>query len=108
MAMNMDQLCDDLLAETADLEALVVPLDDAGWETATPAEGWSIKDQVAHLAYFDDRAHESLTDPETFRVERDETLAGGGAMVDKITEANRHLSGDETLAWFRMARARTV
>ena len=51
---------------------------------------------------------ESLTDPETFRVERDETLAGGGAMVDKITEANRHLSGDETLAWFRTARAQTV
>jgi uncharacterized protein (TIGR03084 family) len=105
--MDMDKLCDDLIAETADLEALVAPLDAGGWATPTPAEGWDVKDQVAHLAYFDDRARDAITDPAKFVADRDTALTDP-AFVDRISEDNRRHDGDETLAWFRRARAAVV
>ena len=33
-----------------------LPLDAAGWLTPTPAEGWTIRDQVAHLYFAETRA----------------------------------------------------
>ncbi|MCX6463398.1 MAG: maleylpyruvate isomerase N-terminal domain-containing protein, partial [Pseudonocardiales bacterium] len=42
----MDSLADDLTAETAVLRALLVDLDDAGWDAPTPAAGWAVRDQV--------------------------------------------------------------
>jgi uncharacterized protein (TIGR03084 family) len=107
MPIDMGKLCDDLLAETADLEALVVPLGAGGWATSTPAEGWDVKDQVAHLAYFDDRARQAMTDPDGFRADLTETLRQPD-FVERITEDNRRHNGGETLAWFRRARASLV
>ena len=62
----MGTLADDLAAETAVLRTLLADLDDAGWEIATPAAGWAIRDQVSHLAHFDDAAVLSATEPEAF------------------------------------------
>ena len=38
------------------LDALVADLDDAGWRTPTPAAGWDVATQVAHLAWTDEVA----------------------------------------------------
>jgi len=103
----MGTLCDDLLAETADLEALVADLDDAGWATVTPAEGWDVKDQVGHLAYFDDRAHESMTDREGFVAHREEVLSHPD-FADRMASESRRFDGPGTLAWFRGARGTLV
>lgn len=58
----MQDLADDLVAETAVLRALVGDLPATRWADPTPAVGWSIADQVAHLAYFDDAAVRSATE----------------------------------------------
>jgi len=105
--MDMNALCDDLLAETADLLALVTGLDPTGWAKSTPAEGWDVKDQVGHLAYFDDRALEALTDAEAFIAKRDEALMHPD-FVERMTEECRALDGDGTLDWFRASRATLV
>jgi len=107
MATDMARLCDDLLAETADLEALVTGLDDRGWATATPAEGWDVKDQVGHLAYFDDRAHESMTDPDAFVAHRDDVLSHPD-FADRMAADSRRFGGSDTLAWFQRARRTLV
>jgi uncharacterized protein (TIGR03084 family) len=107
MAIDMGKLCDDLLAETADLEALVGSLDAVGWATPTPAAGWDVKDQVAHLAYFDDRARQAMIDPDGFRAARDEALSHPD-FVDRIAEDNRRHDGDGTLSWFRRSRAALI
>jgi uncharacterized protein (TIGR03084 family) len=52
----------DLRAEGDRLEALVAPLDEAGWRTPTPAEGWDVAAQVAHLAWTDEVALAAATD----------------------------------------------
>jgi len=103
----MSSLCDDLLAETADIEALVDNLGDEGWALGTPAAGWDVKDQVGHLAYFDDRAHESMTDRDTFIAHRDEVLSHPD-FPDRIAADSRRFDGPQTLAWFRTARATLV
>jgi len=108
MAVTMAALCDDLLAETADLEGLLVPLDEAAWDTPTPAEGWTIRDQATHLAFFDDAAMLAATDPERFRAERDRALADVHGMVDRAALDHRHLPGAEVLAWLRRARRALV
>jgi uncharacterized protein (TIGR03083 family) len=54
-------LLDDLVAETEVLTGMLAPLDDPAWERPTPAAGWAIRDQVSHLAYFDDAATLAVT-----------------------------------------------
>ena len=53
----------DLQAESEDLDALVADLPDEAWAGATPAPGWTIAHQIAHLAWTDRAAHLAITDP---------------------------------------------
>ena len=66
----------DLAAEGAWLDAVVADLDDAGWLRPTPAPGWTIGHQVAHLAWTDDQALCAATDPEAFAALARRMLAG--------------------------------
>ena len=97
--MRLDELCDDLLAERADLAALLAPLDEAAWRTPTPAPGWSILDQITHLAFFDEATRQGVLDPDAFRATKEEAMADVDAFVDRVTEAHRHLTGEQVLAW---------
>src|SRR5579859_6549277 len=62
-------LAGDLAAETAALLPLLARLGEADWDAATPAAGWAIRDQVTHLAFFDDAALLSLRDRDAFRAQ---------------------------------------
>jgi uncharacterized protein (TIGR03084 family) len=107
MAADLDTLCDDLLAEGAELVTLVEPLDAETWLTPTPAAGWSIRDQITHLARFDDLARLAVTDPDRFRAELPD-LAEAEGMVDKAVEADRTVAGPDALVWlWRSRRALT-
>ena len=100
-----DELLDDLVAETASLRRLVSGLPAVEWERATPAAGWAIRDQISHLAYFDEAALLALTDPEGFRAAEAVLRAGGGDFADAVAASLRHLTGGELLAWWDRARA---
>ena len=63
---SLSSLAVDLAAEQADLVAVVSSLDNQGWATPTPAAGWTVRDQIAHLAYFDGTAALAATDPTAF------------------------------------------
>lgn len=62
----LDALLEDLRAEGDALRAVVTGLDDDAWATPTPAPGWSVAHQVAHLAWTDEQAVTAArtTDPE--------------------------------------------
>jgi uncharacterized protein (TIGR03084 family) len=104
MAPSMDTLADDLAAETAVLRALLADLDDDGWELPTPAAGWAVRDQVSHLAHFDDAAVRSATEPDAFRAGLAEAVAEGGADPDQIAARYRALPPAALLSWFDRAR----
>ncbi len=104
MPVDLAALADDLAAETIELERLLVPLDEAGWHRMTPAEGWTVQDQVNHLAFFDEAAATSATDPDRFRAETQALLADPAGITEGIATRYRSLAPDETLEWFRRAR----
>lgn len=108
MPVDMSELLGDLAAETADLRVLVAELDEAGWRTPTPAIGWTIGDQVSHLAFFDEAAITSATDPDRFRAELAGPAETGQLSTDDIAARHRGLAGADLLAWFDSARGRLI
>jgi uncharacterized protein (TIGR03084 family) len=104
MPADLDTLTADLVAETAGLDEILGALSPAQWQLRTPAPGWTIADQVSHLAYFDEATLLSIRDPDLFRRDA-EALAGRGSdFPDQIAAEYRHLGGADLLRWFRAAR----
>ena len=95
----------DLAEETDALLAVLSRRGAADWDAATPAEGWTIRDQVTHLAYFDDATLLALSDPAAFVEQRAELLALGDTFPDAVADRHRALTGEECLAWLRRSRA---
>src|SRR5579864_584888 len=107
MAMDpttLPGLLEDLEAEHADLEVLVGSLDEACWGLATPADGWAVRDQVSHLAFFDDAATSAIVDPETFTITADAARAAGGDPREEHLRRGRAMPGLDVLSWWRGAR----
>jgi uncharacterized protein (TIGR03084 family) len=98
---DLHRLLDDLAAETASLAGLLVGLPAPRWLTATPAPGWTIADQVGHLAHFDEAAVSAATEPEAFRRDLE---AAGGVDPDAIARDYRRL--DPSALWDRFESAR--
>lgn len=99
----LTQVLADLAAEGDRLEQLVVGLDEGGWRTATPAPGWDVATQVAHLAWTDEVALKAATDKEAW----DEVVLGAiadpGGYVD--TQAYDVARDPDLLGRWRRARA---
>jgi uncharacterized protein (TIGR03084 family) len=104
MPADMRELVADLSAETTEVTALVSGLDEEGWRTPTPAPGWNVGDQVSHLAFFDDAAVRSATDPEGFTEELGAAFLGGELSTDDIARRHRKQTGPDLLAWFAASR----
>ncbi|MER7846429.1 TIGR03084 family metal-binding protein [Kitasatospora sp. NPDC096077] len=89
----------DLRAESAVLDALVAGLPPEGWATPTPAEGWTVAHQIAHLAWTDDWTALSARDPEGFTASLGgtftELLAAG---ADPVEESAREGAAVEPAA----------
>jgi len=62
----MKDICTDLAKEYEELDAIVGALDESGWNVMTPAAGWTVKDQIRHLAYYDERARQAVSEPQAF------------------------------------------
>jgi len=65
----LEEILDDLRAESRELDALVSGLDDDGWRADTPAKGWTVMHQISHLAWTDRMALIAATDMEAFAAE---------------------------------------
>jgi uncharacterized protein (TIGR03084 family) len=82
----MDPLNDVLKDLTADIDEvvrLVEDIDDAHWQRATPAAGWTVTDQIAHLAFIMRLARTAAADPETFKA----VAAGAAGNFDAAVNA---------------------
>lgn len=104
MPVSMTDLCADLAAETDVLRALVAPLPEPEWRRPTPAEGWSIADQVVHLAGADDTALLAATRPEEFRA----SLELPRPTVDEQVAEHRERAPSDVLGWFDASRCRVI
>jgi uncharacterized protein (TIGR03084 family) len=60
------QVVADLAAEHDALAGVVHGLSAEDWERPTHAPGWAVRDQLTHLAFFDEAATLAIADPEEF------------------------------------------
>lgn len=81
-----DAIVDDLQAETAALDALVADLPADDWARPTPAAGWTVAHQIAHLWWTDRVALTSVTDDAGFAALVAEAATDPLGFVDAATE----------------------
>ena len=98
----------DALAEHDDLRAILEGIAPDDWERPTPAAGWTIRDQLSHLAYFDGAARLSIVDPDTFRAVRAEAVADIEKFVARTLACGRDIPGPELLDRFTEERRTLV
>ena len=108
MSAAYDRLIDDLAAEVDALDGVVAGLSDDQFEQLTPAEGWSIKDQLSHLAGFDEAATTAIVDPEFFVADLERRITEGDDPIAGYTATGRQMTGREVLEWWRKARVSLV
>ncbi len=66
MSTLTNQLRADLAAEYDDLERTLAVVGSDQWNAPTPAEGWAIIDQLAHLAWSETVAAQATLDPDGY------------------------------------------
>lgn len=119
----LDDLLADLTVEGDRLWAAVAGLDADGWATPTPAAGWTVATQIAHLAWTDEVATVAATDQdgwdaivldavadpmgyvdaqalEVARLAPEALLARWGAARDGLRAALRDHPARERMPWF--------
>lgn len=100
--MDMTTICAELQDELAALDSIVSSLDEAGWNTPTPAPEWMVRDQISHIGSTDRVAAIAAGEPERFQAEvvnQDRRERGA-----RLLEAGRAMSGAELLQWWREGR----
>jgi uncharacterized protein (TIGR03084 family) len=66
--VDIQEVLTDLNADCDEIDRMVAGLDDSQWQLATPAPGWTIAHQIAHLTAVFQMATMSAADPEAFKV----------------------------------------
>lgn len=107
--MSVSEVLNDLLAEQAALEEVLVGLSESQWAVPTASPRWDVTDQVAHLSYFDQAAATAVRDPDAFASEVEAlsaSAADGARGVDAHTlDPLRTLPVGRRLDAWRAARA---
>jgi uncharacterized protein (TIGR03084 family) len=97
---------DDLRDESEELDALVRGLSAERWAAATPAPGWSVAHQIAHLTWTDEVALLAATDAGAFAGEVAKALEAPESFVDRGAEEIAALAPEALLARWRGGRKR--
>ncbi|MFD0028142.1 TIGR03084 family metal-binding protein [Streptomyces sp. NPDC127172] len=95
---------EDLRSESAELDRIVSELSEDRWALATPAPGWNVAHQIAHLAWTDHSALLAVTDADAFAALVREAVAAPDAFVDAGAEEGAALPPAELLARWRAGR----
>jgi uncharacterized protein (TIGR03084 family) len=103
---DLDDLARDLESEHEALDALVATRPESEWRRGTPAAGWTVADQIAHLTYFDAAAAQAIADPGAFATAREALVHAAFAEgVDDFTlHSFRDMTPGELLSAWRDAR----
>ncbi|MFD4657379.1 TIGR03084 family metal-binding protein [Kitasatospora sp. NPDC058444] len=102
----------DLRAESAVLDGLVAGLPAEDWARPTPAEGWTVAHQIAHLTWTDDWTALAARDPEAFGTSLGgrfhELVTAGADPVEEGARAGAAAEPEALLARWRAGRAEAL
>lgn len=97
---------DDLREESQELDVLVRELSAGQWAAPTPAPGWDIAHQIAHLTWTDEVALLAVTDADAFAREAAKAMEAPETFVDQGAEELAVLDPAALLARWRRGRER--
>jgi len=100
-----DSVVADLRAESDALDELVAALPEDAWRTATPAPGWTIAHQIAHLWWTDRVAVVAVTDEAGFAAQLEAAAQNPGRFVDEGAEELAVTAPADMLNQWRRERA---
>ncbi|WP_026422198.1 TIGR03084 family metal-binding protein [Actinokineospora inagensis] len=101
--IDLSALLTDLEAEGAELDALVTALPPDEWRRPTPAPGWTVAHQIAHLAWTDEQALLAATHPDRFTAAV-AAITDPGGFVDRGADEGARLAPDALLSRWRTLR----
>ena len=102
---DIGPVLDDLAAESGQVDDMVATLDDAAWARETPAAGWTIAHQIAHLAWTDQKSLLAVREPANFPAEVQRAMAAGDSFVDAGAAEGAAQPPATLLAEWRQSRA---
>jgi uncharacterized protein (TIGR03084 family) len=102
----LDTVLTDLAAEGAELDDRVADLDPVGWRLPTPAAGWTIAHQIAHLAWTDRAAMLAMRSPDEFARVAAALWNVDDSPVDTAADEGARRQPQELLAEWRIGRSR--
>jgi uncharacterized protein (TIGR03084 family) len=104
---QLEEIQADLAAEHRALEGILVRLADAQWDLPSHAPGWLVRDQVSHLARFDETAALAIADPVAFRTHAAGVAAGAasGEHEREYLARGRAMTPAALLEWWGAASA---
>ena len=103
---DLQQIVDDLRAESDELDALVAPLADIDWTAPTPAAGWSIAHQIGHLLWTDRAALIAVTDEAAFADVVQSAAADPIGFVNAAADELAAVAPAEIIDDWRLTRSR--
>jgi uncharacterized protein (TIGR03084 family) len=101
MSTALGEIIDDLEAEHSALGKVLNDLSVAAWDTQTHAPGWSVRDQVSHLAFFDEAAALAITDGEAFAAEVRAATQQASDLEGRYLARGRSMAPSGVLDWWR-------
>lgn len=103
---DLHALVADLAAEQGALDAVLGQITENQWQLPTPAEGWTVAHQVAHLTYFDAAAATAASDPDGFAELRARADADPDGYGKEVLVPYLSMAGPELLHTWQQGRAR--
>ncbi len=103
----MEKICQDLYDEYEALDSVVSGLSETEWDIVTPFDGWTIKDEISHISYYDEAARLSATSQELFEKHMEKMMEGVTGYDDlhaKVNAVGGSLSASDLLSWWRSER----
>jgi uncharacterized protein (TIGR03084 family) len=100
----MKEICRDLAEEGRLIEDLVAGLNEDQWHRVTPFYGWTIKDEIAHIAFFDRMARLSAADSTAFNDLIMEFAKDLANFFQNTMAEGRAKSIPDLLAWWKGER----
>lgn len=108
MSSQLEEIVNDLEDEQAALERVIEKMTPVQWNLPSHAPGWMARDQVAHLAFFDEAATRAIEDPEAFQAEVQRIASEGSQQEERYLARGRAMKPDEVLAWWRSASSSLI
>lgn len=101
---DIGAILSDLSAEGWSADELVAARPAGDWARSTPAPGWTVAHQIAHLAWTDQKSLTALRTPQRFPAEIERAAAAPTRFVDLGAEQGATTPPAELLATWRRGR----